>query len=77
MCVSLQDQYSNAAGEGLDGEVIVTVKGTGDPLPLFENEDTSVTHSLTNGQTLITVSVCSFNLVCVRVMCDPGAQKQS
>uniref|UniRef100_A0A672NIU3 Structural maintenance of chromosomes flexible hinge domain containing 1 n=1 Tax=Sinocyclocheilus grahami TaxID=75366 RepID=A0A672NIU3_SINGR len=41
--LTLQDQYSNAAGEGLDGKVIVTVKGTGDVvLPLFENGETSV-----------------------------------
>lgn len=58
MFLTFQDQYSNAAGEGLDGKVVVTVKGTGDVLPLFENEDTSVSYSLTNGETLITVSVC-------------------
>uniref|UniRef100_A0A672NK77 Structural maintenance of chromosomes flexible hinge domain containing 1 n=1 Tax=Sinocyclocheilus grahami TaxID=75366 RepID=A0A672NK77_SINGR len=53
--LTLQDQYSNAAGEGLDGKVIVTVKGTGDVvLPLFENGETSVAYSLTNGETLIT-----------------------
>ncbi|XP_016325193.1 structural maintenance of chromosomes flexible hinge domain-containing protein 1-like isoform X2 [Sinocyclocheilus anshuiensis] len=53
--LKIMDQYSNAAGEGLDGKVIVTVKGTGDVvLPLFENGETSVSYSLTNGQTLIT-----------------------
>uniref|UniRef100_A0A671KAI2 Structural maintenance of chromosomes flexible hinge domain-containing protein 1-like n=1 Tax=Sinocyclocheilus anshuiensis TaxID=1608454 RepID=A0A671KAI2_9TELE len=40
--LKIMDQYSNAAGEGLDGKVIVTVKGTGDVvLPLFENGETS------------------------------------
>ncbi|KAF4110537.1 hypothetical protein G5714_007568 [Onychostoma macrolepis] len=52
--LKIMDQYSNAAGEGLDGKVIVTVKGTGDVLPLFENGDSSVSYSLTNGETLIT-----------------------
>ncbi|XP_016099444.1 structural maintenance of chromosomes flexible hinge domain-containing protein 1 [Sinocyclocheilus grahami] len=53
--LKIMDQYSNAAGEGLDGKVIVTVKGTGDVvLPLFENGETSVAYSLTNGETLIT-----------------------
>ncbi|XP_026071479.1 structural maintenance of chromosomes flexible hinge domain-containing protein 1-like isoform X2 [Carassius auratus] len=53
--LKIMDEYSNAAGEGLDGKVIVTVKGTGDVvLPLFENGATSVSYSLTNGETLIT-----------------------
>uniref|UniRef100_A0A673GZ29 Structural maintenance of chromosomes flexible hinge domain-containing protein 1-like n=1 Tax=Sinocyclocheilus rhinocerous TaxID=307959 RepID=A0A673GZ29_9TELE len=40
--LKIMDQYSNATGEGLDGKVIVTVKGTGDVvLPLFENGETS------------------------------------
>uniref|UniRef100_A0A673GZ20 Structural maintenance of chromosomes flexible hinge domain-containing protein 1-like n=1 Tax=Sinocyclocheilus rhinocerous TaxID=307959 RepID=A0A673GZ20_9TELE len=53
--LKIMDQYSNATGEGLDGKVIVTVKGTGDVvLPLFENGETSVSYSLTNGETLIT-----------------------
>uniref|UniRef100_A0A8C2FFZ1 Structural maintenance of chromosomes flexible hinge domain containing 1 n=1 Tax=Cyprinus carpio TaxID=7962 RepID=A0A8C2FFZ1_CYPCA len=53
--LKIMDQYSNAAGEGLDGKVIVTIKDTGDVvLPLFENGATSVSYSLTNGETLIT-----------------------
>uniref|UniRef100_A0A673L4N8 Structural maintenance of chromosomes flexible hinge domain-containing protein 1-like n=1 Tax=Sinocyclocheilus rhinocerous TaxID=307959 RepID=A0A673L4N8_9TELE len=43
--LKIMDQYGNAAGEGLDGKVIVTVKGTGDvALPLFENGETSVSY---------------------------------
>ncbi|XP_059374115.1 structural maintenance of chromosomes flexible hinge domain-containing protein 1-like isoform X2 [Carassius carassius] len=53
--LKIMDEYSNAAGEGLDGKVIVTVKGTGDVvLPLFGNGATSMPYSLTNGETLIT-----------------------
>ncbi|XP_059395011.1 structural maintenance of chromosomes flexible hinge domain-containing protein 1 [Carassius carassius] len=53
--LKVMDQYSNAAGERLDGKVLVTVKGTGDVvLPVFENGARSVSYSLTNGETLIT-----------------------
>ncbi|XP_050970942.1 structural maintenance of chromosomes flexible hinge domain-containing protein 1 isoform X1 [Labeo rohita] len=53
--LKIMDEYSNAAGEGLDGKVIVTFKGTGDMvLPLFENKDTRVSYSLINGEALIT-----------------------
>jgi len=56
--LTLQDQYDNAAGEGIDGKVEVTVKGTGDMVvPLFENGENSLSYSLTNGEALITVSV--------------------
>ncbi|XP_073691670.1 structural maintenance of chromosomes flexible hinge domain-containing protein 1-like [Garra rufa] len=49
------DQYSNPAGEGLDGKVIVTIKGTADMvLPLFENDVKSVSYSLSKGEALIT-----------------------
>lgn len=59
LLVTLQDQYSNVAGEGLDGQVVVTVSGAGDMLiPLFENKMKSLSYSLTNGETVITVSAC-------------------
>lgn len=60
---TFQDQYDNAAGEGIDGKVVVTVEGPGDiVVPLFENGDKSLSYSLTNGETLITVSVCLYTL---------------
>ncbi|KAL1270536.1 hypothetical protein QQF64_029552, partial [Cirrhinus molitorella] len=53
--LKIMDQYSNPAGEGLDGKVIVTVKGSGDMVvPLFENEEKSVSYSLIKGEALIT-----------------------
>ncbi|XP_051755172.1 structural maintenance of chromosomes flexible hinge domain-containing protein 1 [Ctenopharyngodon idella] len=53
--LKIMDQYDNAAGEGIDGKVVVTVEGPGDiVVPLFENGDKSLSYSLTNGETLIT-----------------------
>lgn len=53
--LKIMDQYDNAAGEGIDGKVVVTVKGTGNMVvPLFENGEKSLSCSLTNGETLIT-----------------------
>lgn len=53
--LKIMDQYDNAAGEGIDGKVVVTLKGTGDMVvPLFENGDKSLSYNLTNGETIIT-----------------------
>lgn len=55
LSLKIMDQYSNVAGEGLDGQVVVTVSGAGDMLiPLFENKMKSLSYSLTNGETVIT-----------------------
>lgn len=55
LCLKIMDMYSNAAGEGLDGQVFVTVIGTGDAeLPCFENGDRGVSYSLINGVAHIT-----------------------
>ncbi|XP_051997338.1 structural maintenance of chromosomes flexible hinge domain-containing protein 1 [Xyrauchen texanus] len=55
LCLKIMDQFSNAAGEGIDGQVVVTVTGTGDvAVPLFEHDNRSVTYTLTNGEALIT-----------------------
>ncbi|ROL42214.1 Structural maintenance of chromosomes flexible hinge domain-containing protein 1 [Anabarilius grahami] len=53
--LKIMDQYDNAAGEGIDGKVVVTVEGPGDiVVPLFENGDKSLSYSLINGETPIT-----------------------
>ncbi|XP_009301910.2 structural maintenance of chromosomes flexible hinge domain-containing protein 1 isoform X1 [Danio rerio] len=55
LTLKIMDQYSNVAGEGLDGQVVVTVTGTGDiVIPLFENKEKRRSYSLTNGETVIT-----------------------
>ncbi|XP_051523356.1 structural maintenance of chromosomes flexible hinge domain-containing protein 1-like isoform X2 [Myxocyprinus asiaticus] len=55
LCLKIMDQYNNAAGEGIDGQVVVTVTGTEDlAVPWFDHQDRSVSYSLINGEALIT-----------------------
>ncbi|XP_036453720.1 structural maintenance of chromosomes flexible hinge domain-containing protein 1 [Colossoma macropomum] len=58
LCLKIVDKYSNPAGMGINGQVIVTVISVvGDKakdLPMFENKTKSLPYSLTNGEATIT-----------------------
>jgi len=55
----LQDCYGNAAGQDLDGKVVVSIKSSGGDgnasLPLFEGRTSSLTIRLVKGAARITV----------------------
>lgn len=74
VCFALQDEYNNPAGMGINGKVILTVTtidgDDAEDVPMFENKAKSIAYDLINGETLLTVSVCSDGMLTFLILLD-------